>query len=57
VNVSKRLLELLFVPLSEVSNSVSSVESLSDGFVSFDKLIKFLGQVFVLSSEDSDMVV
>lgn len=34
-----------------------AIKSLSDGFVSLDELIEFLGELFVLMSDNSDVVI
>ena len=57
LHVAIRLCELLIISGSDLMNSSLAVKSLSDGFVSLNKLVQFLSQLIILVGDHLDMVV
>ena len=51
------LLEIVLVPLSEFSDSVLTVESLSDDFISLHKLVNLASELIILVGDDTDVIV
>jgi hypothetical protein len=57
VNVSHRLLQVVVILLPQLHDSILAVEALTNHLICLDELINFSGQLVILVTDDSNVIV